>query len=124
TSIWRSLKRSDQSPEASLPRNPWIEWLVPLLSSLIAATTALIIGRRYAFETRRLWLWTSLGFLLGPLGVAVMVALLEWPARETCPSCGRKRVVTRAECPHCGAAFRAPAPDGTEIFEAINYSSG
>ena len=34
-----------------------------------------------------------------------------------CPSCGRKRVVTREACEHCGAAFGRPIQDGTEIFD-------
>ena len=48
-----------------------------------------------------------------------MQSLLERPAREPCAVCGKKRVVTRELCEHCGAPFGAPALDGTEIFEPV-----
>jgi len=64
-------------------------------------------------------LWTAIGFVLGPLGVLLMLSLIEWPVRETSPACGRKRVVTRERCEHCDAPFAAPPVDGTEIFELV-----
>ena len=59
----------------------------------------------------------SIGFLFGWLGVALMFALHEWPARIACPKCGKLRIVTRELCEHCGAAHALPRPDGTEITE-------
>jgi predicted amidophosphoribosyltransferase len=59
-----------------------------------------------------------IAFLLGPLGYLLMLVLIEWPARESCPACSRKRVVTRERCEHCGEPFAAQPKDGTEIFEA------
>jgi hypothetical protein len=94
-------------------------WALTLLASLIAAAAALVIGRTYAFSTRRTALWTTGAFLFGFVGLLTMLVLITRPAREPCPACGRKRVVTRELCEHCGAPFPPPAPDGTEIFEPV-----
>jgi hypothetical protein len=99
-------------PTGRLPR-----WLLPLLAALISASIAVAIAQRFAFEPRRAMAWAVIGTLLGPLGVILMLAVLEWPALEPCPSCGKKRVVTREQCEHCGAPFSPPAADGTEVFE-------
>ena len=37
--------------------------------------------------------------------------------RRACPVCGRKRVVTRERCEHCGSPFAPPRRDGTELIE-------
>ena len=50
--------------------------------------------------------------------VLALLTLYDWPARETCAGCGRKRVVDREECEHCGAAFPPPEKTGAEIFDA------
>jgi hypothetical protein len=57
------------------------------------------------------------GLLFGPLGLLLMLALEEWPARIACPACQQPRRVDRDRCEHCGAPHALPAPDGTEIFE-------
>lgn len=90
---------------------------VAFLSSLLTALAIFAQGRIYAFRRGQLIVWTGLGVLAGPLGYLTMLALFEWPARESCPSCTRKRVVTRQYCEHCGAPFAAPLPDGTELFD-------
>jgi hypothetical protein len=55
--------------------------------------------------------------MFGWVGLVLMLALQEWPARIACPKCRKLRVVTRDTCEHCSAAHTLPAPDGTEIFE-------
>jgi hypothetical protein len=53
---------------------------------------------------------------LGPIALLTYLAMRDPPVREQCPSCGRKRVVTREACEYCSAPF-APAPKkGIEIF--------
>jgi hypothetical protein len=111
------IKRLGQS-EPNLSRPPeTARWAVAILSSLISAAAAFLHGRRYAFPAGRLTSWTVVALLLGPLGYLLMLALIEWPAREPCPACRKKRVVTREHCEHCGEPFAAPPKDGTEIFE-------
>ena len=61
--------------------------------------------------------WTIAGLLLGPAGTLMLIALRDWPAREPCPACGKKRVVDRELCEHCGAPFPPPTPDGTQVFD-------
>lgn len=80
------------------------------------------LNRRRALRYRlsagaRRW-WTLWGLLLTPAGVVLMWCLPDWPARVRCALCGRRRVVERERCEHCGAAFPDPPRDGTEIFEA------
>jgi hypothetical protein len=94
-------------------------WLIPLIEGVLFAALAFARCRRYAFSTGRLRLWTAIGFALGPLGFALMLSLLEWPAFENCPVCNRSRLVTRDSCEHCSKPFNSPHADGTEVFEPI-----
>ena len=87
------------------------------LSGVVCAVVTIMICGQFAFHRRRLYAWTIFVFLVGPWGLLLLWALLDWPARERCPACGRKRVVTDDQCQHCQAAFPAPVLDGTEIFE-------
>jgi|GEM_PF-2302368 len=75
--------------------------------------------RRYALSRGLFFAWTALALLTGLAGLLVFLSVYDWPARENCASCKRKRVVTRDACEHCGAAFPSPPRDGTEIFEAV-----
>jgi hypothetical protein len=88
-----------------------------LLSAAACALACYLLARRAAFSRARRVGWALCGFVFGWVGLLLLVALQEWPARVRCPSCGRPRVVDRDRCEHCGAAHAEPAPDGTEIFE-------
>jgi hypothetical protein len=72
-----------------------VSWLIPLLEGILFAALAFARGRRYAFSAGRLSLWTAIAVAFGPLGFALMLSLLEWPAFEKCPECGRDRLATR-----------------------------
>ena len=133
--IWRASKRAlvgdhfrgpEQAQQAQQaqqahrrPVRLVVGWIAALLSALASAIIAWTLGRRRASAPRQAAWWTVVGFLAGPLGVLLMQSLLERPAREPCAVCGKKRVVTRELCEHCGAPFGAPALDGTEIFEPV-----
>jgi hypothetical protein len=88
-----------------------------LLSAVACGVGCFLVARRYAFSRARSIGWALLGFFYGWVGLVLMLALHEWPARILCPHCRSLRVVTRDTCEHCGAPHAAPAPDGTEIFE-------
>jgi hypothetical protein len=88
-----------------------------LLSSVVCAFACFLPARRHSFSRAGVIGWTLLGFFFGWLGVALMFALHEWPARIECPKCRKLRVVTRDTCEHCGAPHAVPALDGTEIIE-------
>jgi hypothetical protein len=98
-------------------RSDTVEWSISAIISLLVSALAFTLGGMFAFDRRRRAIWAAIGFVFGPLGVLLMLSLIDWPVRERCPSCARERVVTRARCEHCGASFLAPALDGTEIFE-------
>jgi hypothetical protein len=85
--------------------------------ALLSGLACFLLARRYAFSWARRIGWALLGFACGWVGLVLMLALEEWPARIACPKCRQLRVVTRDACEHCGAAHAAPLPDGTEIFE-------
>ena len=91
--------------------------LLSFLLSSLSAFLAWMSATRYAFKSSTRIAWTIAIFLLGPLGLLLMRSLFDWPALEKCPACGKRRVVTREECEHCGQTFGAPASDGTEIVE-------
>ena len=77
------------------------------------------LARRYAFSTRASLGWAVFIFLLGIAGLLTFLCLQEWPSREVCPNCRKRRVVDSELCEHCAAPFAPPAPNGTEIFESI-----
>jgi hypothetical protein len=88
-----------------------------ILSAGLSALICFMLARRCAFSRARCVGWLLCGLAFGPVGILLMVALQQWPARLTCPQCNRLRVVTRDTCEHCGAAHAGPVLDGTEIFE-------
>jgi hypothetical protein len=87
------------------------------LTAVACALICFLLARRHAFSRSRCVGWALLGLSFGWVGLALMLALQEWPARVVCPKCRKPRVVTRDMCEHCGALHAAPAADGTEIFE-------
>jgi hypothetical protein len=89
-----------------------------LLSATASALGCFLLARRHAFSRARRIGWALVGFCFGWVGLLLMLALQEWPARIACPKCRKLRVVTRDTCEHCGAAHALPEPDGTEIFES------
>jgi len=66
----------------------------------------------FAFPGGRLGLWTAIGFTRGPFGFVGMLSVLEWPALEEVPACGRSSMVTRDSCEHCSKPFTPPRADG------------
>jgi hypothetical protein len=88
-----------------------------MFSAGLSGLIGFVLSRRYAFS--RAWRlgWGLVGFVFGCVGLLLMLAMQEWPARIGCPKCRKLRVVTRDTCEHCGAAHAVPEPDGREIFE-------
>ncbi len=88
-----------------------------LLNALLGAASCYWLARRYAFSPARRLSWSCCGFLFGPVGLLLLLAIHDRPARIACPVCCRLRIVTRDTCEHCGAPHATPQADGTEIFE-------
>jgi hypothetical protein len=95
-----------------------------LLSATASALGCFLLARRHAFSRARRSGWAVVGFLFGWVGLVLLLALQDWPARIACPTCRKLRVVTRATCEYCGAPHAAPAPDGTEIFGPLTAAIG
>jgi hypothetical protein len=94
-----------------------------LLSAVACAVVCFLLARRHAFSRTSSIAWALTGFFFGWVGLVLMLALSEWPARTACPGCRILRVVTRDTCEHCGAGHATPVRDGTEIFEPTTVSS-
>jgi hypothetical protein len=88
-----------------------------LLSAVVFAVASFVLAHRYALSTTHCVGWSLCGFLFGPTGLLLLLALHEWPALVTCHHCRKPRVVTRDTCEHCDTPHAPPAADGTEIFE-------
>ena len=91
-------------------------------SAILCAALSLLIGRRCGLGMSRTIGWSIANLLLGPAGVAVMLSVNDWPARETCAACGQKRIAARRLCSSCGAPQSAAELDGREIFEPADES--
>src|SRR5262249_2981095 len=91
-----------------------------LLAAAASALGCFVLARRHAFCRVRCIGWALVGFFFGWVGLVLMLALQEWPARIRCPKCQKLRVVTREKCEHCGASHAVPPPDNTEVFESAN----
>ena len=87
------------------------------ISAGLCAAITLLIGRRCGFGRSKMFGWSLANLLLGPAGVAVMLGVNDWPARQTCAACGRDRLADRRDCPHCGAPLEPTPLDGREIFD-------
>jgi len=88
-----------------------------MLSGGVGLVVNLRLARRNAMARGRRVLWATLGLLLGPSGVLLMLCMQTWPAQLRCVGCGMARLVSLFKCEHCGAGFAPPAQDGTEIFD-------
>jgi hypothetical protein len=86
-------------------------------AAIASGLATVFLARRCGFTWRKTFAWSVGNVLLGPGGVAVMLSLNDWPARETCSACGGKRLVDRQECSRCGKPLPPPVVDGREIFE-------
>jgi hypothetical protein len=88
-----------------------------LVGAVIFALVMLAFSRVYAWNRRDTIKWMIGGALLSWPGILMLLAVVPFPLRIACSSCGRKRLASRMTCEHCGAAAMQPARDGTEIFE-------
>jgi ABC-type transport system involved in multi-copper enzyme maturation permease subunit len=96
----------------------WFVCLYCLIVALASASVALLVARRCVMSKSETWKWVLGVFALGIPGLLAMLALREWPARITCPSCRKQRIVTHELCEHCGVALPETPLDGTEIFDS------
>ncbi|HWB58998.1 MAG TPA: hypothetical protein VG733_05880 [Chthoniobacteraceae bacterium] len=93
-----------------------LNWLVSMITGIVCAVAAVARGRAYRLSVAEVGCWTVVVLLCGIAGLAVFIAIKEWPARVNCASCSQKRTVELDSCEHCGAGWKKPEPDGTEIF--------
>ena len=91
-----------------------------IVSAICCAGISILIARRCRFGVTKTAGWALANLLLGPAGVVVMLGINEWPAREPCAACGKRRLASRRHCTACSAAPAPPAFDGREIFEPID----
>jgi hypothetical protein len=113
TSGWQSI-----GVEIHDPNFGWIlMWIA--IGAAISALVVLALSRRYGWSNREKARWVIGGALLSWPGILMLLAMVPFPQRIDCPSCGKRRMVARTTCEHCGAAMPEPERDGTEIFESV-----
>jgi hypothetical protein len=74
-------------------------------------------GGSREFHWRKMFGWSIGNLLLGPVEVAPILSLNDWPARETYATCGGKGLVDRQQSMCCGTRLAPPAVDSREICE-------
>ena len=87
--------------------------------AVICAGVVWWLARRYQFPLTARIGWALFMLLTGLPGLLGFLCVQEWPAREVCPDCQKRRVVDREFCEHCGAPFPPPEKNGTEIFAPL-----
>jgi hypothetical protein len=87
--------------------------------SVLCAVVGWWFGCRQGLSTGRQVGWAGFHLLFGLPGLLASLSVQEWPVREPCPECKRKRPIDEAKCRHCGAGFESPGRNGTEIFEPL-----
>ena len=93
-----------------------LSWLVSVFAGLVCAGIAFWKVRPHGLHGLEMAGWLVFVFFGGLAGLLVFLSLKEWPAHVGCPSCAQKRVVVLENCEHCGAGWKKPVFDGTEIF--------
>jgi hypothetical protein len=92
-------------------------WYASIIASIICVGLVQIPLRRPQFTGQRIG-WTIFVLFYGIGGLLAFYIVQNWPRREVCVSCQKKRSTERETCEHCGATWPQPQRDGTEIFEA------
>jgi hypothetical protein len=77
------------------------------------------IGRRRGLTSGPQAAWAGFHLLFGLPGLLANLSVQDWPVRELCPECRKKRPTDEENCRHCGAGFAPPDRNGTEIFEPL-----
>jgi len=100
-----------------------IPWTPTFWSLAVAAVLwlplGLFLGTRYQQSIGSRLFWAVFNLLFNLPGFLVFLSVNQWPARESCPSCKKMRVVNLDHCEHCQGGF-SPAPKtGIEIFEPL-----
>lgn len=113
--LWRGELPVRQSPVSTV--STWERARPALASALVAFVLCYWWVRRRALPRGQRIAWLLAAVAFGPGVLLALSAFYGSPAKEPCPACGRKRLVTRERCEHCGAPFDAPAPTGIEIVE-------
>jgi hypothetical protein len=120
--IFRAIDLMASPPILSLPRTDGIALALIALTALASEAVTMLICNRFSFGRAATITWSILTLLFGWTALLTLLCMREMPARIQCPGCGRRRVVNRALCEHCGVPFDPPQPQGIEIFQSDNTS--
>lgn len=112
----RHSESARMSAESMSDRRAKEGYVYGAICSLVWAILGVMIARRRQQSPKARAAWAFAMFWLGIPGLLMMLSMEDFPVRVVCPSCGRKRIVTRETCEYCVAPFPGPPADGTEIF--------
>jgi len=90
---------------------------IALLAGLLSAALSLLLSHRERLEKKKAIEYASLSVFIGLYAPLIQLGVHGQPLLETCPSCGKQRIITRDKCEHCSGPWPQPTRTGTEIFE-------
>lgn len=116
---WNYFRKSDLTYFQSLLfTKPTTSELLSILgATFVLAAFTLHLCRRQQRSWKSSWGWAAIVFLFGLPGLLTFLLASDWPIRQRCPSCQKKRPIETASCPACTASWPSPPQKGTEIFE-------
>jgi hypothetical protein len=85
--------------------------------SLVLATMALLLARRWQFSPAQAWRWAGFVFLFNLGGFLAFCLAADWPRLVACAGCRKKRRIDQDRCSACHDHWPAPSSNGTEIFD-------
>jgi hypothetical protein len=89
-----------------------------LWPTLLSIPVTLLLAYRLRWKRAVAIRWALACVPLGIYAPLLIIVLSPWTALAPCPKCGKKRIVSRSACEHCGAGWDKPALVGLEIPRA------
>jgi hypothetical protein len=117
---WNYLRKSDLTYFQSLLfTKPTIGELLSIFGAtfILAAFTIYVCRRQQRTWPASLG-WAVLVFFFGLPGLLTFRLASDWPIRQRCPSCQKRRPIETHTCPACAATWPVPKLTGREVFEA------
>jgi len=100
-----------------------IEAITALIVGLLSALSMVYSSLRLSRPTPITVLWGAAGLIFGIGALFAALSVNDRPIWLACPSCSKKRLVTKEVCRHCHSLWPSPVADGAEIFEPGAYAA-
>jgi ribosomal protein L32 len=88
-----------------------------IIAAILSACVVVAQSRRRRWDRGLTLKWAIGALFLGIYAPMLISMFLQAAPLEKCAACGKKRIVTREHCEHCGVSFAEAPHTGAEIFE-------